>query len=210
VIKYSILCFSVSTEKCQLIILLLVLLLERETFAIICITFDCVHDHLPETAGSKPTKDTINGIYESSDVRAGSECTANYDAELSVTATVVEANANNVWFCLAFVPSSTEAITGSHAAAIGFIWSAPEFDGTTVIPTGTAAAPNGTPTTSSAEAATTTATATATAAAAAAAAAATATATATIATSASASAAATTSTTTAISKDARTHRPEIS
>ncbi|KAB5574183.1 hypothetical protein DKX38_001377 [Salix brachista] len=97
----------------------------------------CVHYHLPETAGSKPTKDIINGIYESSDVRAGSECTTKYDAQLSVTAAVVEANVNNVWSCLAFIPSSTEAITGSHTAAIGFIWStAPEFDGTTAIPTG--------------------------------------------------------------------------
>jgi heterodisulfide reductase subunit A-like polyferredoxin len=169
-----------------------------------------VHDHLPETAGSKPTKDTINGIYESSDVRAGSECTANYDAELSVTATVVEANANYVWSCLTFTPSSTEAVTGFLAAAIGFIWStAPEFNGTeltTVIPAGTAAAPNRTPTTTAAAAAaaTTTATATATATAAATT---TATATATVATSVFASAAATSTT---ISKDARTPRPENS
>ncbi|KAG6782262.1 hypothetical protein POTOM_011656 [Populus tomentosa] len=83
---------------------------------------------------SKPTKNTITGIYEPS------ECTANYDAELSVAATVVEANANYVWSRLIFTPSSTEALTGSLAAAIGFIWStAPEFNGTeltTVIPAG--------------------------------------------------------------------------
>jgi heterodisulfide reductase subunit A-like polyferredoxin len=169
-----------------------------------------VHDHLSEIAGSKPTKNTITGIYEPSDVRAGSECTANYDAELSVTATVVEANANYVWSCLTFTPSSTEAVTGFLAAAIGFIWStAPEFNGTeltTVIPAGTAAAPNRTPTTTAAAAAaaaaTTTATATATAAATT-----TATATATVATSVFASAAATSTT---ISKDARTPRPENS
>jgi heterodisulfide reductase subunit A-like polyferredoxin len=169
-----------------------------------------VHDHLSEIAGSKPTKNTITGIYEPSDVRAGSECTANYDAELSVTATVVEANANYVWSCLTFTPSSTEAVTGFLAAAIGFIWStAPEFNGTeltTVIPAGTAAAPNRTPTTTAAAAAaaTTTATATATATAAATT---TATATATVATSVFASAAATSTT---ISKDARTPRPENS
>ena len=169
-----------------------------------------MHDHLSEIAGSKPTKNTITGIYEPSDVRAGSECTANYDAELSVTATVVEANANYVWSCLTFTPSSTEAVTGFLAAAIGFIWStAPEFNGTeltTVIPAGTAAAPNRTPTTTAAAAAaaaaTTTATATATAAATT-----TATATATVATSVFASAAATSTT---ISKDARTPRPENS
>jgi heterodisulfide reductase subunit A-like polyferredoxin len=155
-----------------------------------------VHDHLSEIAGSKPTKNTITGIYEPSDVRAGSECTANYDAELSVTATVVEANANYVWSCLTFTPSSTEAVTGFLAAAIGFIWStAPEFNGTeltTVIPAGTAAAPNRTPTTTAAAAAAATTTATATA---------------TVATSVFASAAATSTT---ISKDARTPRPENS
>ncbi|KAJ6941841.1 hypothetical protein NC652_007798 [Populus alba x Populus x berolinensis] len=43
-------------------------------------------------SGSKPTKNTITGIYEPS------ECTANYDAELSVAATVVEANANYVCY----------------------------------------------------------------------------------------------------------------
>jgi heterodisulfide reductase subunit A-like polyferredoxin len=157
-----------------------------------------VHDHLSEIAGSKPTKNTITGIYEPSDVRAGSECTANYDAELSVTATVVEANANYVWSCLTFTPSSTEAVTGFLAAAIGFIWStAPEFNGTeltTVIPAGTAAAPNRTPTTTAAAAAAAAATTTATA-------------TATVATSVFASAAATSTT---ISKDARTPRPENS
>ena len=163
-----------------------------------------MHDHLSEIAGSKPTKNTITGIYEPSDVRAGSECTANYDAELSVTATVVEANANYVWSCLTFTPSSTEAVTGFLAAAIGFIWStAPEFNGTeltTVIPAGTAAAPNRTPTTTAAAAAAATTTATA-------AATTTATATATVATSVFASAAATSTT---ISKDARTPRPENS
>ncbi|KAB5563996.1 hypothetical protein DKX38_004050 [Salix brachista] len=68
---------------------------------------------------SKPTKNTISGIYEP---------------------TVVEANANYVWSCLNFTPYSTEAATGSLTAAIGFVWStAPEFNGTelaTVIPAG--------------------------------------------------------------------------
>ncbi|KAF8395163.1 hypothetical protein HHK36_019104 [Tetracentron sinense] len=151
-----------------------------------------------ETTGSKPTKDIITGIHESSVIRIGSEWATSYDAKLFITATVAEANASNVYssFSFTFIPSSTttaEAATGGVlAATTGFISSiAPKNHGherTANISTDTAAATDG----CSASTATSAATAAA------------ATATATTTTFASASAA------TTVSKDARSHSSEIS
>ncbi|MBA0812185.1 hypothetical protein Gohar_026174 [Gossypium harknessii] len=72
---------------------------------------------LTSPTGSKLTKN-ISSLHQLSVIRAGSEWTGRYDAELSLAATVVEANAVHVWPRLTLTPHS-EAITGPLATASG-------------------------------------------------------------------------------------------
>ena len=138
------------------------------------------------------SKNIFSCIYKPSVIRAGSEWTTGYDAELSLAATVVEANAINIWSSLTFITPS-EAVTCPLATATGFFFSSvePKFyvlEPSTIVSASTTAVTNGK---SSNAAATTTATA----------AAATTTTTTIIVASAA---------TAAVSKDVRTCRPENS
>ncbi|KAE8696376.1 hypothetical protein F3Y22_tig00110674pilonHSYRG00085 [Hibiscus syriacus] len=77
-------------------------------------------DQFPFDRGSKLTKN-ISSLYQLSVIRIGSEWTGGYDAELSLAAAAVEANAVHVWYGLTFILPS-EATTDPIATATGIFF----------------------------------------------------------------------------------------